>query len=69
MVSKQAYEQTAARENRHLLGRLGQLPPLLPNAASAPWRPSHAGAGDGSHKVVPKTVKFGGCSPPLMRQM
>ena len=36
----------------------------LTNAASAPWRPSHAGAGNAPHSVLPKTGKFGGCSPP-----
>ena len=36
--------------------------PLLTRAASAPWRPSHAGAGMG-------LAEFGGCSPPhLMRE-
>ena len=34
--------------------------PSAQKAASAPWRPSHAGPGDASYKVVPKTVKFGG---------
>ena len=33
---------------------------LLTNAASAPWRPSHASAGNAPHKIFPKTVKFGG---------
>ena len=35
--------------------------PLLAGAASAPGRPSHAGVGT---RVSPKTIKFGGCSPP-----
>ena len=35
---------------------------LLTSAASAPWRPSHAGAGHASLEVLPKAMKFGGCS-------
>ena len=47
----------------------GAVVPLLIIAAVAPWRPSRAGAGDGSHSVSPKTVKFGGCAPHLMWEM
>ena len=39
------------------------------NAASAPWRPSNAGAGVASHPVMSKTVQFGGCSPPPLWEM
>ena len=39
---------------------------LLTTAASAPWCPSHAGRRYAPHKVFPKTVKFGGCSPLVM---
>ena len=34
--------------------------PLLTSAASAPWRPSHAGAGNASHNAFAKTAEFGG---------
>ena len=45
-------------------GRVGRLSFCFASAASAPRRPSHAGAGDASRKVLTKTVMFGGCSPP-----
>ena len=38
--------------------------PQPTTAASAPWRPSDAGAGNAPHKFFPKTMKFGGGSPP-----
>ena len=42
----------------------GTVVPLLTGAASAPQRPSHAGAGNAPHKVIPRTVKFGGGGGP-----
>ena len=58
------------------------LPPVVPlpagenelvvhltSAASAPWSPPRAGAGDAAHKVFHKTAQFGGCSPPPMGGM
>ena len=42
----------------------GTVVPLLPSAAPATRRPSHASAGDASHSVRPKTAEFGGCPPP-----
>ena len=45
-------------------GQRGTAVPVLVGAASAPWRPSRAGAGDASHSVVPWTLGFGGGSPP-----
>ena len=50
------------------VGVSGIVLPLLTSAASAPWRPSHAGAGDASHSVIPETVNIGGRSP-LLRKM
>ena len=48
----------------------GTVAPLLRSAASAPGPPSHAGAGNTSHSVIPKNMKFGAHSPlPLMRGM
>ena len=38
----------------------GTRVPLLTSAASAPWRPSRAGAGTASPEVFRKTVKLGG---------
>ena len=52
-----------------LLGESGTVVPLLTSAASAPWRPSHAGAGNASHNVVPNTAEFGGCPPHRMWEM
>ena len=40
-------------------GERGTAVPLPKSAVSAPWRPSHAGPGNASRVVVPKTVKFG----------
>ena len=51
-----------------MVGKSGTVVPLLPSAASAPWRPSHAGAGDASHSVIPPTVKEG-AHHPLMWEM
>ena len=47
-----------------LVGESGTVVPLFTGAGPAPGRPSQAGAGDGPHKVLSKTVKFGGSSPP-----
>ena len=47
----------------------GTVVPLLTSAASAPWRPPTAGAGNASHSVFPKAMKSGGCSPPPMWEM
>ena len=47
-----------------ILGTSGMGAPLLTSAAAAPGRTSHAGAGNASHKVFPKTAEFRGCSPP-----
>ena len=58
-----------AEGNLFLLRESGTVVPLLTSAASAPWCPSHAGAGDAPHKVFPKTVQSGGCSPPAMWEM
>ena len=44
----------------------GTVGPVLTSAASAPWRPLYAGAGNASHSVISMTVKFGRCSPPQM---
>ena len=46
-----------------LLDVSGIAVPLLTSAASAPAA-SLAGAGNASQNVIPKTVKFGGCSSP-----
>ena len=47
------------------LGESRTVVPLLTNGASAPWCPSHAVIGI-LHTKSSKTVKFGGCSPPLI---
>ena len=54
----------ATRGNVLSLHGSGTVVPLLTSAAAAPWCPSHTGAGDASHKVLPVTVNCGGCSPP-----
>ena len=55
---------------REMVIESGTVAPLLTSAASAPGPPSHAGAGNASHSVVPENVKSGACSPlPLMRGM
>ena len=61
-----AWLAPTARGNCFLRGETGAVVPLLTSAASAPRRPSHAGAGNAAHKVSSKTVKLGGCSPPPM---
>ena len=50
-------------ENTVLRGESGTVVPLPTGAAAA------AGAGNASHSVIPKTVKFGGCSPPPKWEM
>ena len=55
--------------NAFLVRESGTVVPLLTSAASAPRRPSLAGAGNASHSAIPKTVTFGGCSPPPMWAM
>ena len=55
---------SSSRGKLLLLVTMGGLSLRFTSAASAPRRPSHAGAGDASHSVIPKTVKFGGCSRP-----
>ena len=42
----------------------GNSCPAAHMCESAARRPSHAGAGDAPRRLFPKTMKFGGCSPP-----
>ena len=52
---------------KNSFGESGTVVPLVTGAASAPWCPSRSWRWRTSHKVFPKTVKFGGWSPPQMR--
>ena len=49
-----------------LVGDSGTFVSVLTRADSAPRPPSHTDASNASHKVFPRTVKLGGCSPHLM---
>ena len=50
-----------------LAGASGTVVPLFTSAASGPQRPSHTGAGNAPHSIIPKTAEFGGFLPPPTR--